>query len=229
MRRWHRICSGRLPAASLPSAVSVLAHTPPDLMMIRRPVVALLALLAISLPCASQAQNIVLNGSFEAPTFADGFVLTETPPTGWTGTSFEFWTNSGAYDGLTFLEMDAYSNTSIFQTLITSPGQSYTLSFAAANRPGIEWGAIEAYWNNVLAFATGPMTSTGWQVFSTTVTATGESTTLELRAAGPSDAWGDWLDDVSVTSSTPEPSSLVLFATALGGVIAARRRLRRVS
>lgn len=134
----------------------------------------------------SSAQNIVVNGNFgDNPTFL----------TGWTQTAGAVLGNAvhvQQLDGTGGLGLA--SGGSVFQTLNTSPGQAYQLSFYMASwgpdsvPPGIV--SLTPAWNG-LSLSTANFDGTGktfqdmgWTEFSYNVVAPGSSTQLSFTYAG---------------------------------------------
>ncbi len=180
------------------------------------------------------AANIVVNGNFGTETNAG------TPPDDWSTSG-----NAGADQTLPNAgdSWDGFvgdPSGSLYQ-LLPTPGVTYTLSFAVAadfdafsdpNTPGffvcfdpaatscnatsdLFGGAIDGDLNNFGVY----------QTFTTTITATAPD--MYLSFTGQNGNGGTfYLDDVSVTGAvaTPEPSDLLVLATALGLLALARTR-----
>lgn len=199
----------------------------------------LLALTLTILPLGTvQASPIVVNGGFEAPDVASGGWAVFFPGIpGWTVT-----TGSGIeiqdhvfgwlpFEGNQHVELDSFGNSGMLQTIATTPGQDYRLSFAYSPRPGVSAASnpIEVYFNatllDTIALSGSGLNNTSWTVFNYNVTAPGTSASLEFRAAGTSDSLGGLLDGVQLTA-VPEPGTLLM--AALGAVgLAGRRYFRR--
>ncbi|CAN5914139.1 hypothetical protein BH11PSE8_BH11PSE8_15380 [soil metagenome] len=195
----------------------------------------LAAVLATSFGAANAA---LVNGSFDDQVQSAGsWNVYQTVP-GWTTTS-----GSGievrnsvagnSYDGSNYVELDAYSNSSMSQTVTTTAGALYTLSFAYSAREGVSYESnpIQALWNgNAVANVSGDgagQSGNMWNVYSYNVIGTGHDT-LTFAALGTSDTLGGSLDAVSLTAAVPEPST---WALMLGGVgligFSLRRRTAR--
>lgn len=194
---------------------------------------------------AHAATELVINGSFEADAIPDA-VRQVSSVTGWTssivgGNAFEIQKgatqggipgfNTVAADGVQYLELNTDRYTTISQTLSTTVGGIYTLSFAYSGRPNTADGANSAmnvYWGNTLLTPTpllGNTTGT-WQTFSQSLTALDAATTLRFESVGPSSSpsFGSYLDNVSVVSSVPEPGTYAMLLLGLVGCVARRKR-----
>jgi hypothetical protein len=187
---------------------------------------------ALSLTGISAA-NIVVNGGFENPAVPTGsFTLFPAIP-GWTlasGPSIEIQNHAAGspFEGQQLLELDSDANSSVYQDLVTTP-ISYTLSFAFSPRPGVAVNSMQVFWNGSLldtlnASGTG-LSDTQWTTHAYTVTATGSTTRVQFTGIGPSDSFGEYLDNVMV-SNVPEPASLLTVAAGL--LLVAYRAKRRI-
>lgn len=197
-----------------------------------------IALLACPLIASAGTVNLIQNGSFESNQVASWAKFNSL--SGWTagalGVELRNNVSGSALDGKNFVELDTTGNSWISQTFATVVGQTYTLSFAYAQRPdqkkptsdgkssnGLLWSA-----GNVSSFLVGQDTNTAWTPVVSQFKATSSSTTLKFEAAGLSDSYGTSLDNISVTSAVPEPSSYALMLAGLGAMgLVARRRAKR--
>lgn len=151
--------------------------------------------------------NLVVNGSFENVPGEGGLLFFSGIP-GWqevTGCRIEVWSHGFirfADDGHRLLELDAFCNGAVQQTVPTTPGQTYKLSYSFAARPGTALAS-----NRLRVFVNGGLAGdhpaiaadyTTWRKLSTNITATGTSTTLKFAGAGTSDGLGSLLDHVSL-------------------------------
>ena len=187
---------------------------------------------ALAAPLLASA-NLVTNGSFEADVQAASSWSIYPALTGWTGApDIELRNNvaGAAYDGVNFVELDTNFNSEMSQSIGTSLGQQYTLSFAYSPREGVSSASngIEVFWNSVSqGIFTGNGAGSGnvWGLQSLTVTGAAASSLLSFRAVGISDSYGGSRDAVSVTA-VPEPETYALMLAGLGavGFIARRRR-----
>jgi len=196
------------------------------------------AVLLASSTAFAAGSELVTNGSFESTQLSNGTWSLFTSLPGWSVAGgegkVELRNNvaGSAQDGVMYAELDGNTNVSISQTLATTIGQVYTLSFwyssrvnVALSSQGIQWdvgsltgsvdtsGAVNTTGNNV------------WQNFTTTFVANSLSTTLSFAAIGKSDSLGTSLDNVSVkAASVPEPSSYALMGAGLLMLGAMKRR-----
>lgn len=183
-------------------------------------------------PIAAEA-NLIVNGGFEAPALPTGTwgvfnsILGWEKTTGTAGIEIQDHAAGSPFEGDQLVELDSYGNSGMFQSVPTTPGASYLLSFAYSPRPGTvaESNWIELWIDGILrdSFTGAGAGSTSWAVRNYSVTGDG-LTTIEFRAAGTSDSYGGYLDDVRLT--TPEPGSLALGGLALTALALLRRRKR---
>lgn len=194
-----------------------------------------LALAAALAPAASQAANLVVNGSFERGSLGVGSF------TGWTtalGDSTTFVDSSGqtgthdgqASDGLWaayFGSTQADGGATISQTLATTAGQRYLLSFDVANDNGglDPANALSVAIGGVQVFAADDLASQDY-VHETIAFTAGGASTLSLFAFN--DQSYIELDNISVTAlAVPEPGAMqLLLAGLLMTGITLRRRSR---
>lgn len=193
--------------------------------------------------CTSMAGNLVANCSFETPgpNAGPNYQFLNALP-GWdrSGGQFERWSNGfngfTSKDGVAHLELDSdRGNTSIWQYLNTVAGQHYTVTFSAAHRSlNSQFSQLEVlvggHEPSNSIFTTPQLTNGNpgqyqWVTYQTSFVATGASTKIVFRAVGPSNTYGDHIDNISVVS-VPEPATATLVASGLLmlGVAARRRR-----
>ena len=221
---------------------------------------ALVAILSCSVGMSGSAfANLITNGSFEEPT------IPPVPPGGFisvcSGSSFDGWDVVGAgcvspisglftSGGLTFPAQDgdfwvdmtgnvSNSATGIEQTVTTSIGTLYDLSFWVGNQvnPGGPYGTTSTIEVFVGGVSQGTFTNSGgvgtftqnWQQFTLGFTALNTSTPIELLNKDFFDN-SNGLDNIvllphgSPPPSVPEPGTLSLFGLGLGALGVARRR-----
>jgi choice-of-anchor C domain-containing protein len=174
---------------------------------------ALLAVGAAVPATASAAANLVQNPSFETPDAGSGFSTfgTGADIDGWTVTAGSvdvLGTTWQAVDGAQSLDVSGNGPGTVSQTLATSAGTEYTVSYALAGNPqcGPAVKEIEVDWNDTAADTesfdtTGHSTSSmGWVTKTFTATASSSSTTIAFKSL-TSSACGPALDDVSVVGT----------------------------
>jgi choice-of-anchor C domain-containing protein len=168
---------------------------------------------------AADAPSIGVNGDFENPVVS-GLWTAVYPP------GFDSWTvDSGSVDivhllwtapsGVQSIDLDGNccGTGSVSQSLSTSPGSKYVLSFWFAGNPdpnpicgppGVK--RMEAFWGGtslgVFSFDTTEhsLEDPGWERISLPVTATGRATTLRFASLTPG-ACGPAIDGVAVVPS----------------------------
>jgi len=125
-------------------------------------------------------------------------------------------------EGVVSISLNWTSPATITQTVATTPGQLYSLSFfmAAEIRGGPPLRTMDVLWDGAVvgqptfAYTGQGPNNMGWTQFMYNVTGTG-SDVLAFHSTTPAN-FGPALDAVSLTpASVPEPSSLVLLATGL--------------
>lgn len=201
-----------------------------------------LALSALALHTTASAA-LVRNGSFEDVSPAAG-VQTQAPGTWAVYGTLDGWaTTAGsgievrnaiagtASDGSNYVELDSFGNTTMAQTILTTVGAYYTLSFDYSPRAGVAAGSngIDVLWNNTLLNLS-PITANGiglsnhaWTTFIFGVVGTG-SDLLSFRSVGTNDSLGGSLDNVRLV---PEPAMLASFAAGLAALGLASKRRRQ--
>ena len=190
--------------------------------------------------------NLLTNGSFELGTFipdpndTQTFTAGATTMTGWT-TVGNFVSRIGAtnpfllsaQDGSFFLDLTGYHTGTPFggvtQTVATTPGQQYELSFYLGSYTA-RWGGPPV---SILASAGGTSQtftdsastrSSTWTRETLAFTATGSSTLITLTGAAGVQYIG--LDNVSL-NPVPEPSTWVMLLIGVAGLCVVSYRGRR--
>lgn len=191
----------------------------------------LVAAVAASVP-AFASTNLLSNGSFEDTSVANGSWNIFNTISGWTvgplGVEIRNNVAGVAQDGNNFVELDTTGNSGIFQTITTTAGQVYDLSFWYAPRVGVSASSngIDVFWNGAkLGHYTGNGNSNnGWVEITTSVIGTG-SDKLSFAAVGKSDSYGGSLDNITLAAAVPEPESYAMLLAGLGvmGAVARRR------
>ena len=150
--------------------------------------------------------ELIVNGGFEDPDIATGsYGIFPGGITGWTVNSgaIELQDNYpgliGAIEGAQHLELDSTGNSAIAQAVATTAGETYKVEFLYSPRNDVsaDSNPVEVWWNGTL-LDTITGTTAGWQLHQYSVSATGASTSLELRSAGTNDSLGGFIDAVSV-------------------------------
>jgi len=208
--------------------------------------------------------NLISNGSFETPVVTTGsfdiFATGSTGITGWTVTgppgkevavvSTAFSQNGvlfNAEDGNQWLDLtglSANSTEGLTQTVTTTPGTRYALTFFVGNTTG---GGIFGTASSVIVKVNGAAAGTftnsnaapaslNWQQFTETFTAAGTSTAIEFDNDDPASDNSNGLDNVDLEvapTAVPEPSPATAALSGLLALLAAAgfraRRSRRDS
>ena len=185
--------------------------------------------------------NLIVNGSFEEPTQSSGSWGFHTSMSGWTvkpdadadrgGVEVRNNTVGEAQDGSNFIELDAYGNSWISQTVDTIENNRYQLTFWYSPRENVaaDTNGIEVFWNDT---SLGTLTGSGvgntgnvWATHTFTVSGAGLATALKFAAVGTSDSYGGSLDNVSLTA-VPLPPAAILFGSVLGSLALVARKRR---
>ncbi|MCC6831102.1 MAG: choice-of-anchor C family protein [Thermoleophilia bacterium] len=165
-------------------------------------------------PGGNPSGNLVSNGTFESPAIGSGF------QNGTTGQAYGAWSITAgnvdlvastgvgvwnAADGSQSLDMNGTGPGTISQTLATTPGTVYRITFALAGNPGVAgvrelavgWGGSTL--RTVRFDTTGRTgTSMGWTTVTLEATATSGSTALTFQSLTASGTYGPAIDSVSV-------------------------------
>ena len=146
-----------------------------------------------------QAQNLLSNPGFETGNFS-GWTLSGSTAFEGVSPSFATVPNSGAYSAF-FGAVGTYNI--ISQTISTTPGDIYNLSFFLDNSGGpyseafVDWGGTQV-WD------VQPSHTFGWNQFGVELTATGASTTVSFGFEQVPSYFN--LDDTSLIDLSANPS-----------------------
>ena len=192
-------------------------------------IIAAAALAATSF-AASATVNLVTDGSFESTLVGYGDYTTVASTDGWTSTNgieIRYNIAGQAYAGNNFAELDTDRNSSISQSLTTTAGHHYELSFYVQDRAGDDPSTDGlTYTVNGVGGAVAGGVNANWTKYTYDFVAAGASTELTFNAAGTSNGYGSSLDAISV-SAVPEAPSLAMLAAGLGLLGLARRRTQK--
>lgn len=152
--------------------------------------------------------NLVINGSFEAPSIPTSTFETFVSIQGWSSSGCELEVQNrvagNPLDGNQHLELDSWCSSTAYQDVPTEPGGVYALSFGYSPRPGIEDNRITVQWDGTPVVTLDlngiGLNETTWYYYHLIVPAAAGSTRLEFADAGHSDTFGGYIDDVSVKS-----------------------------
>ncbi|WP_353621132.1 cadherin domain-containing protein [Labrenzia sp. R4_2] len=152
--------------------------------------------------------NLIKNGSFESFDVATGKwnQFSEDSSGAWTSNGkMEVWDNFGgikATEGDQHLELDSEKNVnSISQTVETSVGQVYDLSFDVQARRDDASNTVEVYWNGELVSTVDPAFG-NWETLEVQVVGTGGNDVLEFRETGEdNNTYGAFIDNVELTGT----------------------------
>jgi hypothetical protein len=175
------------------------------------------ALALLALPSSGQA-NLIQNGDFAGCTGTTCSPWVFVPAAA--GSRFEFILGSANFFGTSPGNYDSLS-----QTITTTPGDSYTISFNLnVDDPTTKQGFVVDFGTSELLNLLNTGTS---KLYTFDVGASGSSTALDFMGYNvPSNTF---LSEVSVTQdevATPVPAALPLFASGLGvmGLVGWRRK-----
>ena len=157
----------------------------------------------------STLENLVKNGSFEDGHITNAWTVYDSVE-GWDSTNgIEIQNNHiiQSSDGQYYVELDGHENSAMYQDIETGKG-AFTLEFDFSPRPDVsaKSNQIEVYWEgSLIDTLTGD--SAGWETKSYDIEATGDVSRLEFKAAGTSDSYGGFLDNIKLNAQTNDALS----------------------
>jgi hypothetical protein len=214
-------------------------------------VLVLLSIAASALaPRAAEAANLITNGSFELPTLTAEYrnhAVASSTLTGWeiVGPAFEsvsqvrsdFSGNPGyffpAQAGSVWLDLAGFvsnSPTAVQQSVATTPGATYDLSFYVGNVSGSSFGTSTTleveFGSGRTAFSctnAAPGFNLTWQRCTNSFVATAAATHILFRNLDPSTDYSAAIDNIALTPASgavPEPAgwAMMLVGFALVGI-----------
>jgi choice-of-anchor C domain-containing protein len=193
-----------------------------------------LAVLALALSAApAHPGNLVANGSFESPALSSGAVAGYANGQdlgGWTVEAggvdqvrAPYWQ---AADGAHSLDLNGTNPGGVRQTVATTPGERYEISFAIAGNPecGASIKSLGVYWAGPIAYGdtfdttTTTTTAMGWRIpRSLGVRATAATTEIAFRALSPLGGCGPAIDRVEVVPQVSPYREVQLVSRNLAG------------
>ena len=175
--------------------------------------------------------ELLLNGGFEADLQANGTWSNYNDLTDWKGGAYgiELRNNVAgvAAQGVNFIELDTYHNSSISHDVQTNVGQVYKLSFQFQDREYVNTASqgLTVNWGATTVDSVNNSVGGGWETRTYTLIGNGSTMALKFTAIGTDDSLGTSLDNVSLTTAVPEPETYAMLLAGLGLVgFAARRR-----
>ena len=172
--------------------------------------------------------DVISNGSFETPIVSGAFQQFPTSVPGWTGSAgIEIQTNGslGAGQGTPFgnqyAELAVEQDSTYSQTVTTTPGGTYNLSFYFSARPGTGTNTVSVGFtgSSDVSFDTPDTGSVKFLQFTHAFVATGAQSVLSFTPVNtPHLGGGDLLDNVTVTTETGGPSAVPIPAAVWTGM-----------
>lgn len=167
------------------------------------------SIFVLGLSVTALGANIVINGSFEDPAIQYSALLPDSEVTGWKlakGTVIEVQNsaNGPAKSGSQYVELDSSESSAITQTIPTTPGSTYMLSFSFSPRPGYDGteNLLDVRWGDELVAYLrtngAGLTTTKWYTYRYALTASSDSTVLTFEDKGISDSYGTLVDNIIV-------------------------------
>jgi len=175
--------------------------------------------------------DVVTNGSFETPVVSGEFQQFPTSIAGWTGSAgIELQVNGSLGAGQVtpfgnqYAELAVEQDSTYSQTVTTTPGATYDLSFYFSARPGTGTNTVSVGFtgSSDVSFSTPDAGTVNFQQFTHTFVATQTQSDLSFTPVNtPHLGGGDLLDNVSLTTSdtsTENPNAAPIPAAVWTGM-----------
>ncbi len=210
----------------------------------KRYLIAAAMAVAVGLAAAPASAASIVNGSFElgtdpGPSFST-LAAGSSAITGWTigGAGVDYISGYwNASDGVRSIDLSALSAGGVSQNITTVAGQTYKVTFDMAGNPDggvgnrimvVTSNGFNPQINSFTVGASNTLSNMGWQSMSYMFTAGPGTITNIAFASNEYNAFGAALDNVSISSAVPEPSTWAMmilgFGTAGGMIRSSRRR-----
>ena len=161
--------------------------------------------------CTTVAGNLVTNCGFETGNF-----------TGWTNSGFQINGNSASGTDAAYANGSVGHDDTLSENLLTSPGTVYTIVFDLNTLNDTPNQAIVSFGGTQVADLEN-VSVNGYQEYTYTAAATSSMSTLSFLMGNTPGA--SYLDNVSVTTPTPESATWGLMAGSIALAAGLRRRL----
>lgn len=172
--------------------------------------------------CPAGTQSLLVNGSFEQPVISNPYAsLNQSSVPGWRTHAgdgiLELWRPAAGglipYDGSQNLEVQANSNAAVYQDVATTPGTTFTWSFAHRGRSGNDSLAVKiGDINSLVVQQTVTTGNSAWQRYTGTYTVPAGQTTTRFKFepvswAGGNSSMGNLVDAVLICANPPAPTA----------------------
>ena len=176
--------------------------------------------------------DVISNGSFEAPVVSGEFQQFPSTIPGWSGSAgIELQVNGSLGAGQVtpfgnqYAELAVEQDSTYSQTLTTTPGATYNLSFYFSARPGTGTNGVDVGFtgSSDVSFSASDTGSLNFKRFTHTFVASATQSVLSFTPTNaPHLGGGDLLDNVSLTTETGSPSAVPIPAalwTGMSGLV----------